>query len=162
MSHLANGAKGATTMTKLTTIIAAIALNIPAITAAYAADAPAKLPTKLEVAFTGIEVHKGAIMMGVYGSEDAYNKGVSMNGARIVADKADVAAMIEGLPAGRYAIKAFHDIDGDGKMSSNPFGMPTEPFAFSNDAKGAMGPASWADAAFDVKAGGTKISITIK
>jgi uncharacterized protein (DUF2141 family) len=149
-------------MTKFTTIIAAIALNIPAITAAYAADAPAKLSTKLEVAFTGIEVQKGAIMMGVYGSEDAYNKGVSMNGARIVADKADVAAMIEGLPAGRYAIKAFHDIDGDGKMSSNPFGMPTEPFAFSNDAKGAMGPATWADAAFDVKAGGTKISITIK
>jgi uncharacterized protein (DUF2141 family) len=158
MAHLANGAEGATTMTNLKTIIAAIALNIPAVTAVYAAGAPAKL----EVAFTGIEVQKGAVMFGVYDSEDAYNKGVSMNGARVVADKADVAAMIEGLPAGRYAIKAFHDIDGDGKMGSNPFGMPTEPFAFSNNAKGAMGPASWADAAFDVKAGTTKISISIK
>jgi uncharacterized protein (DUF2141 family) len=158
MTHLANGAKGATIMTRFNTIIAAIALNIPAITAAYAADAPANL----EVAFKGIEVQKGAVMFGVYDSEEAYNKGTSINGARVVADKADIAAMIEGLPAGRYAIKAFHDIDGDGKMSSNPFGMPTEPFAFSNDAKGAMGPASWADAAFDVKAGGTKISITIK
>jgi uncharacterized protein (DUF2141 family) len=158
MTHLANGAKGATIMTRFNTIIAAIALNIPAITAAYAADAPAKL----EVAFTGIEVQKGAVMFGVYDSEDAYNKGASINGARVVADKADVAAMIEGLPVGRYAIKAFHDIDGDGKMSSNPFGMPTEPFAFSNNAKGAMGPATWTDAAFDVTSGGTKISITIK
>ena len=145
-------------MTNLKTIIAAIALNIPAITAAYAADAPARL----EVAFTGIEMQKGAVMFGVYDSEGAYNKGTSVNGARVVADKSDVAAMIEGLPAGRYAIKAFHDIDGDGQMSSNPFGMPTEPFAFSNNAKGAMGPATWADAAFDLKAGGTKISITIK
>ena len=145
-------------MTNFKTIIAGIALNIPAITAVYAASAPAKL----EVAFTGIEVQKGAIMMGVYDSEDAYNKGKSMNGARVVADKADVAALIEGLPAGRYAIKAFHDIDGDGQMSSNPFGMPTEPFAFSNNAKGAMGPATWADAAFDVTGGETKISINIK
>jgi uncharacterized protein (DUF2141 family) len=158
MTHLANGAEGATIMTNFTTLIAAIALNIAAITAGHAAGAPAKL----EVAFTGIEIQKGAVMFGVYDSEDAYNKGTSINGARVVADNADIAALIEGLPAGRYAIKAFHDIDGDGKMSSNPFGMPTEPFAFSNDAKGSMGPASWADAAFDVKAGGTKISITIK
>lgn len=145
-------------MTNFKSIIAAIALNIPAITAVYAADAPAKL----EVAFTGIAVQKGAVMFGVYDSEEAYNKGTSVNGARVVVDKAEVATTIEGLPAGRYAIKAFHDIDGDGKMSSNPFGMPTEPFAFSNDAKGAMGPAKWADAAFDVKTGTTKISITIK
>ena len=145
-------------MTRLTTIIAAIALNLPAITAVYAAAAP----VKLEVAFTGIEVQKGAIMFGVYDSEDAYNKGTSINGARVVVDKSDVAATIDALPAGRYAIKAFHDIDGDGKMSSNPFGMPTEPFAFSNNAKGAMGPATWADAAFDVAADVTKISITIK
>jgi uncharacterized protein (DUF2141 family) len=158
VTHLANGAEGATIVTTFRTIIAAIAMNIPAITAAYAAEAPAKL----EVAFTGIEVQKGAVMFGVYDSEEAYNNGKSMNGARVVADKADIATMIEGLPAGRYAIKAFHDIDGDGQMSSNPFGMPTEPFAFSNNAKGAMGPATWADAAFDVKFGGTKISITIK
>lgn len=145
-------------MTNFKTIIAAIALNIPAITAVYAADAPAKL----EVAFTGIEVQKGAVMFGVYDSENAFNEGASINGARVVADKSDIATIIEGLPAGRYAIKAFHDIDGDGKMSTNPFGMPIEPFAFSNNAKGAMGPASWADAAFDVSASGTKISITIK
>jgi uncharacterized protein (DUF2141 family) len=157
-THLANGATGATIMTKLKVIIAAIALNVPAVTAVYAAEAAAKL----EVAFTGIEVQKGAVMFGVYDSEDAYNKGVSMNGARVIADKADVATIIEGLPAGRYAIKAFHDVDGDGKMGSNPFGMPTEPFAFSNDAKGAMGPAKWNDAAFDLKSGTTKISITIK
>lgn len=145
-------------MTNLKTIIAAIALNIPAVTAVYAAEAAAKL----EVAFTGIETQKGAVMFGIYDSEDAYNKGVSMNGARVVVDKADITTVIEGLPAGRYAIKAFHDIDGDGKMSSNPFGMPTEPFAFSNDAKGSMGPAKWSDAAFDVKSGMTKVSITIK
>ena len=28
-------------------------------------------------------------------------------------------------------------------MGRNPFGMPTEPFAFTNNAVGNMGPASW-------------------
>jgi uncharacterized protein (DUF2141 family) len=157
-SHLANGGKGATIVKKIKTFIAALALNLPAITAAYAAGAPARL----NIAFTGIEAAKGAIMMGVYDSEAAYNEGKSMSGARVIVDKAEAVALIEGLPAGRYAIKAFHDLDGDGRMSSNPFGMPTEPFAFSNNAKGAMGPATWADAAFDVKPGTTSISITIK
>jgi len=54
----------------------------------------------------------------------------------------------EDLPAGDYAMKAFHDVDGDGRMATNPFGMPTEPFAFSNNAVGNMGPAGWDRAHF--------------
>jgi uncharacterized protein (DUF2141 family) len=57
-----------------------------------------------------------------------------------------------GLAPGRYAIKSFHDIDGDNRMSTNPMGMPIEPFAFSNNARGNMGPPNWADSAFDIAA----------
>ena len=69
--------------------------------------------------------------------------------------------MITGLAPGRYAIKAFHDVDGDGRMGTNPFGMPTEPYAASNNARGNMGPPAWSDAAFEVPAGETAQSITI-
>ena len=61
-----------------------------------------------------------------------------------------VSTTITGLQPGRYAIRVFHDVDGDGTMSANPFGIPTEPFAFSNNARGAFGPAAWSDAAFEV------------
>jgi len=101
-------------------------------------------------------------MMGLFDSEESYKKGMPIRGVRVPVDKANAETLIEGLPAGTYAIKAFHDIDGDGKMSSNPFGMPIEPYAFSNDAKAPAGPASWADAAFVVKSGVNRISITIK
>lgn len=67
-----------------------------------------------------------------------------------------------GLKPGRYAVKSFHYIDGDGKMGTNPFGMPIEPFAFSNNAVGNMGPAKWADASFEVKAGANSHRIEIK
>ena len=59
-------------------------------------------------------------------------------------------------------MKAFHDVNGNGRMDSNPFGMQTEPYAFSNDAKGQRGPAAWADAAFTVTAGDNAQSITTR
>ena len=66
-----------------------------------------------------------------------------------------------GLKPGRYAVRAFHDVDGDGKLSVNPFGAPTEPVAFSNNARPMMGPAAWTDAAFEVGPGGAVHLITI-
>lgn len=117
----------------------------------------------LSVTFTGIETQEGSVMGAVFDSEDAYNgKGAPVRQIMIKADAAEIATQLAGLKPGTYAIKSFHDIDGDMKMSSNPFGMPIEPFAFSNNAVGNMGPAKWADAAFVVKAGANAHSIEIK
>jgi uncharacterized protein (DUF2141 family) len=117
----------------------------------------------LSVTFTGIETQEGAVMGAVFDSEDAYNgKGAPVRQIMITADAAEIATQLAGLKPGTYAIKSFHDIDGDMKMTSNPFGMPIEPFAFSNNAVGNMGPAKWADAAFEVKAGENSHSITIQ
>jgi uncharacterized protein (DUF2141 family) len=117
----------------------------------------------LTLSFTGIAETEGAVMGVLFDSEDAYNgKGAPVRQIMITADKAEIATQLAGLKPGRYAIKSFHDIDGDHKMGTNPFGMPTEPFAFSNNAVGNMGPAKWADAAFDVKAGDNAHSIEIK
>jgi uncharacterized protein (DUF2141 family) len=117
----------------------------------------------LSLTFKGIEEKEGAVMGVLVDSEDAYNgKAAPVRQIMITADKAKISTLINGLKPGRYAIKSFHDIDGDHKMGSNPYGMPTEPFAFSNNAVGNMGPAKWAEAAFDVKAGTNSHSIEIK
>ena len=72
-----------------------------------------------------------------------------------------VVATFESLPAGDYAVKAFHDVNGDGEMNTNPFGMPIEPYAFSNNAVGNMGPARWTAAHFAVS-GETAQTISIR
>lgn len=56
----------------------------------------------------------------------------------------------------------FHDIDGDGKMGMNPFGMPIEPFAFSNNAPAQFGPAKWDAAKFEVSATGATQTIKLQ
>lgn len=117
----------------------------------------------LSLTFKGIETQQGAVMAVLFDSEDAYSgKGAPVRPIMIKADKAEVAAQLAGLKPGRYAIKSFHDIDGDGKMGTNPFGMPIEPFAFSNNAVGNMGPAKWADAVFEIKAGTNSQSISFQ
>ncbi len=55
------------------------------------------------------------------------------------------------LSAGRYALSVFQDANGDGKLDTNPAGLPIEPYGFSRDARGRFGPPAFDDAAIDVQ-----------
>lgn len=55
------------------------------------------------------------------------------------------------VPAGTYAVRAFHDIDNDGEMNANWMGIPTEPYGFSNNVRGKIGPPSFSSQLFEVK-----------
>ena len=55
---------------------------------------------------------------------------------------------LQGLPYGEYAISAFHDRNGNGRLDTGLFGIPKEPLGTSNDAKIRFGPPKYADAAF--------------
>ncbi len=55
------------------------------------------------------------------------------------------------LPHGTYAVAAYHDENGNGKLDTNWMGIPREGTAASNNAKGFMGPPKFRDARFDFK-----------
>jgi uncharacterized protein (DUF2141 family) len=56
------------------------------------------------------------------------------------------------LPPGRYAIKLYHDANGNGELDTNMMGLPTEAYGFSGEG-GSMGPPPFEKAAFEVVAG---------
>lgn len=119
-----------------------------AATLMIAAPALASDPASVALTFdTGADT--GAVMVALY-DEATYSGGQPIRAARIDVAAGERSVTFEGLPAGDYGVKAFHDLNGDGRMNTNPFGMPTEPFAFSNNAVGNMGPASWDRARFTV------------
>ena len=66
------------------------------------------------------------------------------------------------LPAGKYAIKVFHDEDDDDELDTNFIGIPSEDYGFSNNAKGNFGPASWEDAMFVFEAKSDTIEINVE
>ncbi|ESZ88309.1 MAG: hypothetical protein Q27BB25_04790 [Blastomonas sp. CACIA14H2] len=130
------------------------------------ASAPAAAPSsqaELTVTFEQIEIPEGQILLSLYDNEAAHDaNGKPVRGAMAKVEGQAVSVRFEGLAPGRYAIKAFHDVDGDGKMKTNPFGMPLEPFAFSNNARPEGGPARWKGASFDVPAGASETRIAIQ
>ncbi|WP_247539208.1 DUF2141 domain-containing protein [Ralstonia pseudosolanacearum] len=65
------------------------------------------------------------------------------------------------LSAGRYALSVFQDANGDGKLDTNPAGLPIEPYGFSRDARGRFGPPAFDDAAIDVQ-GDQRVTIHLR
>ena len=135
---------------------AAAALLLTA-TPAFAQTADSKLVLTFE---TGART--GQVMVALHDSAAAFDGASSSPvAATAIPASGPVVATFGNLPAGDYAVKAFHDVNGDGQMNTNPFGMPTEPYAFSNNAVGNMGPARWDRAHFTVS-GETAQTISIR
>lgn len=66
------------------------------------------------------------------------------------------------IPAGKYAIAAYVDANGNGKLDSNFVGRPTELYGFSRDARGAFGPPVFDRAAFEVGNDSVKLTLGVK
>lgn len=147
----------------VTALLSAAGIALGAAPAApLAAEQPAAT-AGLAIRFEGIEAPTGAIMLSVYDDAAAHDGNGRPARVAMVPVKGPVAvARFEGLAPGEYAVKAFHDVDGDGKMGTNPFGMPIEPYAFSNNAKPEGAPPRWEAARFAVAAGENAHVIAIK
>lgn len=61
------------------------------------------------------------------------------------------------LAAGTYVLACFHDENNNDKLDKGFTGIPTEKYAFSNNARGLFGPPDLADQAFKLEAAATQI-----
>lgn len=66
------------------------------------------------------------------------------------------------LPPGRYAVMAYHDRNANGRLDTLPIGLPTEPYGFSNNSRGAFGPAAWSSAVFSLGEDGAQQVIRLR
>lgn len=101
----------------------------------------------LTIEVRDIEKVEGHLYVALYNSEEAFMK-KPLTAFRIDVKDTSLSIPCQGLPAGTYAISLFQDENGNGKLDSGVFGIPTEKFGFSNDAEGMMGPPSYAKCSF--------------
>lgn len=66
---------------------------------------------------------------------------------------------VNDLPYGEYAIMMFQDMNGNMKLDKGFMGIPSEPFAFSNNFRPVFGPPKWKDCEFDYSRESHKVSI---
>jgi uncharacterized protein (DUF2141 family) len=154
------------------TLALCLAITLPMVgacaqTGASAPTPQAAAPTSstgtasLVLAFPELKQKTGVLMIAVYDGLDGWKSGKSVR-AVVAAAAAEPAAKIDGLAPGTYAVRVFQDLDGDGKLGTNPFGLPNEPYGFSNGAKANMGPPSFADASFVITPGANRQTISLK
>ena len=71
-------------------------------------------------------------------------------------------ATFEELKPGNYAVVAFHDKNKNGKLDKNIVTKPTEPYGFSNNARGVFGPPNFEAAVFELPEAGRTITFELK
>ncbi|WNC72225.1 DUF2141 domain-containing protein [Thalassotalea psychrophila] len=119
-----------------------------------------------------VEVHdikstKGDIVVTVYNSSKTWledgKKNIVKQHVVNLKDKVIEGVLITQieLPEGEYALQIYQDWDQNKEMDSNWIGMPKEPVATSNNAKGSMGPPSYKDAKFTLSESGTTQIVNI-
>lgn len=112
----------------------------------------------LTIDFEGIKSDKGKLFVALYNSEEDFLKN-QMEGSIVDISNGKASASFDNLKSGIYAISSFHDKNNNGKMDTNFLGIPKEPVACSNNAKGKFGPPKFKDAKFMISTDHTQIKI---
>ena len=116
----------------------------------------------LEVSVQAISSSNGKVKLMLFEREEGFRKeDKARQVLTLPATAGTVSAVFRDLPAGRYAVIAYHDENGDGKLNLR-FGMfPIEGYGLSNNYK-PSGPPKFKAAAFDVTDAGAHSVVTLK
>ena len=120
--------------------------------------APALLfaQSSLTVEIVGLESDKGKVFVALL---DKHEKDVMDQSSKITDHACTLT--FNNVKDDQYAIRFFHDENGDGELDTNILGIPKEGFGFSNDAMGKFGPKDFSEWLFEVS-GNTTIKMTAK
>lgn len=107
--------------------------------------------SRLIVKIKGLKSDQGTVKVALCNSSENYKDDLSPFKAAIIEIKNNQAiAVFDNLPAGNYAVKAFHDENNNDDFDTNFLGIPKEDYGFSNNARGLFGPPSWDAAKFQL------------
>lgn len=113
-------------------------LAIALFTFGYAQEKEATTSNDLTVEIVGFKkVDNSVLYVGVL---DENGKEVASKKVDISKTTEEVKFTLEDLAKSKVALRMFQDLDGDGEMDRSTFGMPSEPFGFSNNPAIRFGP----------------------
>lgn len=76
---------------------------------------------------------KAPVNIGVFTSEKMFKKNIPDPKARAVPEDGYATVTFPDLKPGTYGVAVFQDKNGNGKMDKGLFGIPKEPYGFSNN-----------------------------
>ena len=136
---------------------------------------PPVAASELRITVEDIRSPHGTILIGLYDSLETFTRAIELadkdgflndpNRFAAVALRANAAmksaVVLTNLDPGPYTIILFHDENGNGKLDKNALGVPTEPYGFSNNVQGFLGPPAFSKAVMQINAGDKAVRIVL-
>lgn len=112
----------------------------------------------LTVSITDLKSNTGSLTAELYNSKGTFLKKSYKKGSTVIKSNA-TSVTFSDIPKGEYTVMVYLDMNNNGKLDKSFIGMPKEPVACSNNAKGFMGPPKYEEAKFMIT---SDSKITIK
>ncbi|WP_016951708.1 DUF2141 domain-containing protein [Anabaena sp. PCC 7108] len=130
----------------------------------FLASARAGLNSNLTVNVDGIKNQSGKICASLFSKSKGFpaDSKKALQSECIEVTEAPQKLIFKNLKPGNYAVALIHDINADGVLNSNSFGIPTEGFGFSNNPLVLTGPPKFNDSAVLVAGSNTDIQIQLQ
>ncbi len=118
----------------------------------------------MTINISGIHKAEGQICLAIFNRADGFLKPEAVFLTKIlpVRQNGAIEIALPELPAGWYAVSCFHDLNSNGKLDTNVFGIPTEPYGFSNGARPKFRAPLWEESRFWHKPGGKSPAIRLE
>ncbi len=121
---------------------------IAATTLLTAFISPSLLAAELVVVVDNIKEVQGSLYVSLYNKEASFDSNENaVKRQKVSVDKTTMSVNLGDLPAGEYAVKAYQDVNDNGKIDFSGMGAPSEPFGSSSKSK-ELAPPSYKDAKF--------------
>ena len=98
---------------------------------------------------TGLKSGEGQVRVALFDSEKTFLQKPLKSGI-VAIEQLQGHWTVKGVAQGSYALAVYHDRNSNGKLDTNLLGIPVEPYGFSNNAHGLLGPPSFSEARFQV------------
>lgn len=125
-----------------------------------AGTAPARA-ADLTVRVDKVQSAKGQIMLALYDNAADFLKR-PVRTISVPASAGSTTVVLKDVAPGEYCFAVYHDANDNGRLDTNPMGIPIEPIAFSNDAQGHMGPPTFDAVKLAVPAAGSTVAVKLR
>ncbi|MDR7038383.1 uncharacterized protein (DUF2141 family) [Methylobacterium sp. BE186] len=122
-----------------------------------AAATPARAAT-VEVEVDGIEAGSGSVYVAL--CQGGLSEAACRDGETARATGPRQRLVLRDVPPGTYALAAFQDLNGNGRLDRTPLGLPLEPYGFSGEA-GRNARPDFARAAFSLREPGLALRVRL-
>ncbi len=107
--------------------------------------------SELVITLSGMQNTNGKVNLALYNSSTSFNDpNQTYRELFLVCTGSNMTISLDSIIPGDYAFAIFHDENDNQNLDQNFLGIPTEGFAFSNNAMGSFGPPNWTQSKFTI------------